>query len=314
MRCDGRRSDRRCRVIGPRRRRLRPRDVGSRATVWPCVVGCATLADIMAVPDSGPRSRMVGSRPGRLRHAADAGAHAASSLETELGLCPCIRRRAHGIFHDPSNQFRRIRMITVHAPSSRSPAAARMSPAAATAEPVSGLKAHTHIHGLAVDRNDPAYLLIATHHGLYRAGPDGNAELVSVVQDFMGFNPHPDDPNTLYASGHPAGGGNLGFIASSDGGKTWTRDFARRERSRRFPPDDGEPRRSRHDLRRLRQSSGQPRRRQDLGGGRPDARKADRSRRVRQGSRISSTPRPNSGCSSASTPARAGRRFSNPRR
>lgn len=95
-------------------------------------------------------------------------------------------------------------------------------PFAAAAEPVSGLSAHTHIHGLAVDRNDPGYLLIATHHGLYRAGPDGNAELVSVVQDFMGFTPHPGDPNTLYASGHPERGGNLGFIASSDGGKTWT--------------------------------------------------------------------------------------------
>jgi len=72
-----------------------------------------------------------------------------------------------------------------------------------------------------VDRNDPSHLLIATHHGLYRAGPDGNAELISVVQDFMGFVPHPGDPNTLYASGHPAAGGNLGLIASSDGGKTW---------------------------------------------------------------------------------------------
>ena len=90
------------------------------------------------------------------------------------------------------------------------------------AEPVSGLKAHTHIHGLAVDRNDPAYLLIATHHGLYRAGPNGEAELVSIVQDFMGFSPHPSDANTLYASGHPAGGGNLGLIASGDGGRTWT--------------------------------------------------------------------------------------------
>ena len=91
----------------------------------------------------------------------------------------------------------------------------------AAAEPVSGLKDHTHIHGLAVERSDPAYLLIATHHGLYRAGPDGDAELVSVVQDFMGFNPHPSDPNKLYASGHPQGGGNLGFIASNDGGRTW---------------------------------------------------------------------------------------------
>ena len=92
----------------------------------------------------------------------------------------------------------------------------------AAAAPVSGLRAHTHVHGLAVDRSDPAYLFIATHHGLYRAGPDGEAELVSIVQDLMGFSPHPSDANTLYASGHPAGGGNLGLIASSDGGRTWT--------------------------------------------------------------------------------------------
>jgi photosystem II stability/assembly factor-like uncharacterized protein len=86
---------------------------------------------------------------------------------------------------------------------------------------VAQLGSHTHIHGLAVDRQDPQQLLIATHHGLFRAGPDGKAERISVVQDFMGFNPHPSDPNTLYASGHPAEGGNLGFIASTDGGATW---------------------------------------------------------------------------------------------
>lgn len=100
-------------------------------------------------------------------------------------------------------------------------ALAVLLPIAASAEPVAGLRAHTHIHGLAVDRNDPAYLLVATHHGLYRAGPDGEATLVSAVQDFMGFNPDPGDPSMLYASGHPARGGNLGFIASNDGGKTW---------------------------------------------------------------------------------------------
>ena len=87
---------------------------------------------------------------------------------------------------------------------------------------VSELSSHTHIHGLAVDRQDPSELLIATHHGLFRAGPGGNAELISEVQDFMGFNPHPNDPKTLYASGHPRQGGNLGFIASTDQGKTWT--------------------------------------------------------------------------------------------
>ena len=39
----------------------------------------------------------------------------------------------------------------------------------------------------------------------------------------MGFTPHPSDPAILYASGHPAGGGNLGFIASTDGGKSWSK-------------------------------------------------------------------------------------------
>lgn len=93
---------------------------------------------------------------------------------------------------------------------------------AAEKSSVSELHTKTHIHGLAVDKADPAYLLIATHHGLFRAGPDGTTELISPVQDFMGFNPHPQDIATLYASGHPAGGGNLGFITSSDGGRTWT--------------------------------------------------------------------------------------------
>jgi len=96
------------------------------------------------------------------------------------------------------------------------------TPSGTAAEiPVSELHQKTHIHGLAVDRADPSRLLIATHHGLFRAGPDGKAELVSEVQDFMGFNPHPADPGTLYASGHPAAGGNLGFIASTDQGRTW---------------------------------------------------------------------------------------------
>ena len=84
------------------------------------------------------------------------------------------------------------------------------------------LKLHTHIHGLAVDRNDPSQLLVATHHGLYRVTVDGNAKLISVVQDFMGFTPDPSEPSSLFASGHPAGGGNLGFITSTDNGETWT--------------------------------------------------------------------------------------------
>jgi hypothetical protein len=84
------------------------------------------------------------------------------------------------------------------------------------------LARQTHFHGIAVDSSDPDRLYLATHHGLYAVAPDGSATRLSPVQDFMGFTPHPTDPSILYASGHPAGGGNLGFIASGDGGRCWS--------------------------------------------------------------------------------------------
>ena len=87
---------------------------------------------------------------------------------------------------------------------------------------LSQLRENTHYHGLAVDPDDPSRLFLATHHGFFTVTPDGFATLISPVQDFMGFTPHPNDPNVLYASGHPSSGGNLGFIASTDGGKSWT--------------------------------------------------------------------------------------------
>jgi hypothetical protein len=37
----------------------------------------------------------------------------------------------------------------------------------------------------------------------------------------MGFSPHPTDPTILFSSGHPKGGGNLGFLQSEDAGKSW---------------------------------------------------------------------------------------------
>lgn len=83
------------------------------------------------------------------------------------------------------------------------------------------LQAATHIHGIAVDQADPDYLLVATHHGLFRAGPDGKIRRISIVQDFMGFTPHPTEAGVLFASGHPAHGGNLGFVMSTDAGQTW---------------------------------------------------------------------------------------------
>lgn len=84
------------------------------------------------------------------------------------------------------------------------------------------LSKRTHFHGLAVDLSDPSRLYLATHHGVFLVFADGRAERrAAVADDFMGFTPHPRDAGVLYASGHPARGGNLGFIVSRDGGRTW---------------------------------------------------------------------------------------------
>ena len=77
-------------------------------------------------------------------------------------------------------------------------------------------------HGLAVDRKDPAKVYIATHTGLLVMQNDGELQRVGTAQDdYMGFSAHPKDANTLYTSGHPRDGGNIGFQKSTDGGKTW---------------------------------------------------------------------------------------------
>lgn len=95
-------------------------------------------------------------------------------------------------------------------------------PATAQGASVTDLAGKTHIHGLAFDRADASNVLVATHHGLMKAAPDGSVMPVSDSQDdFMGFTPHPTDATILFASGHPKGGGNLGFIKSDDSGKSW---------------------------------------------------------------------------------------------
>jgi photosystem II stability/assembly factor-like uncharacterized protein len=82
----------------------------------------------------------------------------------------------------------------------------------------------SHIHGIAVDSRDPSRLFLATHHGIFLTSPDATAQRVSEDRsDYMGFTPNPADPQVLFASGHAAGGGNMGFIVSRDGGATWTR-------------------------------------------------------------------------------------------
>jgi len=79
-----------------------------------------------------------------------------------------------------------------------------------------------HAHGLAVDVNDPKKLLIATHNGLFMLQNDKDLYQVGPKKDdYMGFSPHPTDSNTFFTSGHPKGGGNIGFQKTSDGGKSW---------------------------------------------------------------------------------------------
>jgi photosystem II stability/assembly factor-like uncharacterized protein len=80
----------------------------------------------------------------------------------------------------------------------------------------------SHIHGIAIDPNDPSRLFLATHYGVYLTSPDGTAVRISDNRnDYMGFTPHPSEPDFLFASGHPASGGNMGVIVSRDGGRTW---------------------------------------------------------------------------------------------
>lgn len=77
-------------------------------------------------------------------------------------------------------------------------------------------------HGLAVDRNDSSKVYVATHTGLLVLSNDKELQRVGTSQDdYMGFSAHPTDANTFYSSGHPSGGGSIGFQKSVDGGKTW---------------------------------------------------------------------------------------------
>jgi photosystem II stability/assembly factor-like uncharacterized protein len=97
-----------------------------------------------------------------------------------------------------------------------------MSVNADTTTRLAKLAGETHFHGIAVDANDPTRLYLATHHGFFLVTTDGNAtRLSNNGNDYMGFTPHPTDPSVFYASGHPASGGNTGFIESRDGGRSW---------------------------------------------------------------------------------------------
>lgn len=79
-----------------------------------------------------------------------------------------------------------------------------------------------HIHGLGTDPADRNILYIATHGDFYQS-VNGNPPVKVDEQraDYMAFKAPPNVGVPLYASGHPATGGNTGLIKSTDGGKTW---------------------------------------------------------------------------------------------
>jgi hypothetical protein len=81
------------------------------------------------------------------------------------------------------------------------------------------LSSLSHIHGVAF--GPAGDLILATHHGVFAVDPKGQARLISEPHDFMGFTRA--GPDRLIASGHPAGGGNIGVLTSNDGGAEWFR-------------------------------------------------------------------------------------------
>jgi hypothetical protein len=77
-----------------------------------------------------------------------------------------------------------------------------------------------HIHGIGYDSKSQR-LFIATHYGIFIWQDNKLFQLGENRDDFMGFSLHPTNPNVIYTSGHPAGGGNMGVMKSEDGGMTF---------------------------------------------------------------------------------------------
>ncbi|GMR08427.1 MAG: hypothetical protein BMS9Abin26_1432 [Gammaproteobacteria bacterium] len=79
-----------------------------------------------------------------------------------------------------------------------------------------------NIYAIAVHPQDSARLLLATKTGLYVTTKNNEAEPLARLGDrLISLAVSPGKNSTLYASGSPAIGGNLGLLSSNDSGKTW---------------------------------------------------------------------------------------------
>ncbi|WP_426417783.1 c-type cytochrome [Aestuariirhabdus sp. LZHN29] len=79
-----------------------------------------------------------------------------------------------------------------------------------------------HIHGIAFGGEEGETLLLATHQGLFSYEQERAQRISDEVFDVMGFA---IDANrkAIFASGHPASGGNTGLLKSIDGGISFER-------------------------------------------------------------------------------------------
>lgn len=89
-------------------------------------------------------------------------------------------------------------------------------------EPVTNWQANNHVHGLAVNPDNPQVIYVASHNGLLQRSETGQWFWMGKERaDYMGFTADPTNPNRFYSSGHPPTGGNLGFQISQNQGQDW---------------------------------------------------------------------------------------------
>lgn len=88
--------------------------------------------------------------------------------------------------------------------------------------PAGNWRGNNHVHGLAVNPENPQIIYVASHNGLLQRSPGGQWFWMGKQRaDYMGFTADPTNGKRFYSSGHPPTGGNLGFQVSQNQGEDW---------------------------------------------------------------------------------------------